>query len=174
MGAVAACSLLLLGYCLEREALAQVAGDQTPQIAWEVKSRFRLFRSERDFERQLAAHRSDGVLAAEERLARASDGRGWARELIGQLCLDPGGRITEACVRDGKRENYLAPAEHRIGAVVANAPANAACTWTFDDGDSPPRNITLACDEDGRFWGRYRSGATAAVEVIPYQGGIHE
>ncbi len=155
IGALAACSLLLLGYCLEREALAQVAGDQTPQIAWEVKSRFRLFRNERDFERQLAAHRSDGVLAAEERLARASDGRGWARELIGQLCLDPGGRITEACVRDGKRENYLAPAEHRIGAVVANAPANAACTWTFDDGDSPPRNITLACDEEVRLWVRY-------------------
>src|SRR5260370_3778421 len=174
MGAVAACSLLLLGHCLEREALGQGAGDQTPQIGWEVKRRFRLFRNERDFERQLAAHRSDGVLAAEERLARASDGRGWARELIGQLCLDPGGRITEACVRDGKRENYLAPAEHRIGAVVANAPANAACTWTFDDGDSPPRNITLACDEQGRFCERYGRPATAALELIPYEAATQE
>src|SRR5260370_36202214 len=110
MGAVAACSLLLLGYCLEREALAQVAGDQTPQIAWEVKSRFRLFRNEGDFERQLAAHRSDGVLAAEERLARASDGRGWARAVIGQLCLDPGGRITADFVPDGQPGECFAPA----------------------------------------------------------------
>src|SRR5260370_20829047 len=106
MGAVAACSLLLLGHCLEREALGQGAGDQTPQIAWEVKSRFRLFRNERDFERQLAAHRSDGVLAAEERLARASDGRAWARELIGQLCLDPGGRNTSACLPDDKPQTH--------------------------------------------------------------------
>src|SRR3982074_2362276 len=42
IGVVAACSVLLLGHCLDRPALAQAAGDQTPQIAWEVKSRFRL------------------------------------------------------------------------------------------------------------------------------------
>src|SRR5919201_5389716 len=93
---LAACSVLLLGHDFEQPAVAQIFGDQKPQIAWEVKSRFRLFRNERDFERQLAAHRGDGVLAAEERLARASDGRGWARELMGQLFLDPGGSIAES------------------------------------------------------------------------------
>ena len=174
IGIIAACSVLLLGHGLERPALAQVAGDEAPQIAWEVKSRFRLFRNERDFERQLAAYRGDGVLAAEERLARASDGHGWARELIGQLCLDPAGRITESCVRDGKRENYLAPADHRIGAVIANAPAHAACTWVFDDGDSPPQKITLACDEEVRLWVRYGRPTAARVELIPYQGAIQE
>src|SRR5438552_8673692 len=35
IGALAACALVLWGYCCEREALAQVAGDQTPQIGWE-------------------------------------------------------------------------------------------------------------------------------------------
>ena len=84
-------ALLLSALACESPAFAQAAAEQTPQIAWEVKSRFRLFRNERDFERQLAAQRGDGVLAAEERLARASDGRGWARELLGQLCLDAGG-----------------------------------------------------------------------------------
>jgi lysophospholipase L1-like esterase len=174
LGVVAACALLLLGHWFERPALAQGAGDQTPQIVWEVKSRFRLFRNERDFERQLAAQRGDGVLAAEERLARASDGRGWARDLIGQLCLDAAGRITESCVRDGKRENYLAPADHRIGAVIANAPAAAACTWTFEDGDSPPQKITLACDEEVRLWVRHGRPTSAAVELIPYEGAIQE
>src|SRR5262249_19686562 len=120
---IAGCSLLLLACGLERPATAQVTGGETPQIVWEVKSRFRLFRNERDFERQLAAHRGDGELAAEARLAHATDGRGWARELIGQLCLDAAGRLLESCVRDGKRENYLAPAEHRVGVVVADAPA---------------------------------------------------
>jgi hypothetical protein len=174
IGVIAACSLLLLGHALERPARAQVAAAETPQIAWEVKSRFRLLRNERDFERQLAAHRGDGVLAAEERLARASDGRGWARELMGQLCLDPGGRILESCVRDGKRENYLAPADHRIGAVIANAPPHAACTWVFDDGNSPPQKVTLACDEEVRLWVRYGRPSTATVELIPYEGAIQE
>jgi hypothetical protein len=171
---IAACSLLLLGHGLERSASAQGVGDQTPQIAWEVKSRFRLFRNERDFERQLAAYRGDGVLAAEERLARASDGRGWARELIGQLCLDAGGGTAETCVRDGKRENYLAPADHRIGAVIADAPANAACTWVFDDGDSPPQKITLACDEEVRLWVRYGRPTAATVELILPDGTLQQ
>src|SRR5260370_41684709 len=73
IGVLAACSLLLLGHCLERPALAQVAGDQTPQIAWEVKSRLRLFPDERGFERQLPAHPGDVGLAAEEPHARRSD-----------------------------------------------------------------------------------------------------
>jgi hypothetical protein len=174
IGVGIACALLLVGHCLDPSAHAQVAGDETPQIAWEVKSRFRLFRNERDFERQLAAHRGDGVLAAEERLARAGDGRGWARELMGQLCLDLGGRITESCQREGKRENYLAPADHRIGAVIANAPANAACTWVFDDGDSPPQKITLACDEEVRLWVRYGRPTAATVELILPDGTVEE
>ena len=40
-------------------------------IAWEVKNRFRLFRSEADFQRQVAAFRGDGVLGAEDRLELA-------------------------------------------------------------------------------------------------------
>ena len=35
------------------------------KIEWEVKNRFRLFRSEADFQRHAAAFRSDGVLGAE-------------------------------------------------------------------------------------------------------------
>jgi hypothetical protein len=174
IGVIAVCSVLLFASGLERPALAEVTGGEPPQIVWEVKSRFRLFRNERDFERQLAAHRGDGELAAEARLARATDGRGWARELIGQLCLDAAGRVLESCMRDGKRENYLAPADHRVGVVIANAPAHAACTWVFDDGDSPPQKITLACDEEVRLWARYGRPTTATVELIPYEGAIAE
>src|SRR5437763_11941137 len=41
-------ALLLAALCCEPPAFAQAAAEQTPQIAWEVKSRFRLFRNERD------------------------------------------------------------------------------------------------------------------------------
>ena len=47
-----------------------------PRIEWEVKHRFRLFRSEADFQRHVAATRNDGVLGAERRLEISSDGRG--------------------------------------------------------------------------------------------------
>src|SRR5262245_47965371 len=57
-------------------------------IEWEVKNRFRLFRSEADFQRQVAAYRDDGVLGAERRLEIGSDGRGWARDTVERLCLD--------------------------------------------------------------------------------------
>src|SRR4051794_35410768 len=61
------------------------APDGWPRIEWEVKSRFRLFRNEADFKRQVAAQRGDGILAAEQRLARDSDGRGWARDAVANL-----------------------------------------------------------------------------------------
>ena len=86
-----------------------------PRIQWEVKNRFRLFRNEADFQRHVAAHRGEGVLAAERRLARDSDGRGWARDTVERLCVDRAGKLLEFCDRDGEREIYLAARDHRIG-----------------------------------------------------------
>ena len=59
---------------LNAPAAAVAAGPM--RIEWEVRNRFRLFRNESDFRRHAAAHRGDGILAAEQRLARATDGRG--------------------------------------------------------------------------------------------------
>ena len=88
-------------------------------IEWEVKNRFRLFRNEADFQRHVAAMRSDGVLAAERRLASETDGRGWARDMIERLCVDRVGRLLEFCDRDGEREIYLAPRDHRVSVTLA-------------------------------------------------------
>src|SRR6266508_4038507 len=65
---------LLLSAWFGTSAQAQGAGGL--RIEWEVKHRFRLFRSEADFQRHVAAFRGDGVLGAERRLAISSDGRG--------------------------------------------------------------------------------------------------
>jgi hypothetical protein len=158
-------SILLL-VCPLAVAASQESGAQKPHINWEVKSRFRLFTSERDFDRHVAAHRGDGVLAAEQRLARDSGGQGWARDVIDHLCLEPAGRLLDSCMRDGRQENYLAPAEHRIGAVVADAGADTACTWIFDDADSAPRQITLPCAEEVGAWVRFGRPTTVSVHVI--------
>ena len=82
-------------------AHAELRGGGGAHIEWEVKNRFRLFRSEADFQRHVAATRNDGVLAAERLLARETDGRGWARDTVERLCVDRAGKLLEVCDRIG-------------------------------------------------------------------------
>src|SRR5580700_10040056 len=170
---LAACAALLACAAFGGGAAAQVPDSAAPpaagaaelRIEWEVKNRFRLFRDEKDFQHQVAAFRADGILAAEARLARASDGLGWARDVIKNLCVDAAGRLTEFCVRDGKRELYLAPDDHRITAIAANAPAGAVCAWTFDDGEQAAQQVSEACEKEVTLWVRYGRTTKASVEV---------
>ena len=142
------------------------------RIEWEVTNRFRLFRSEEDFQRHVAAHRGDGVLAAERRLSVASDGRGWARDMVDRLCVDQTGRLPETCQRDGARENYLAPQDHAVAVILAGAvAANASCAWTFDDGEGPPREAALPCQEEVRLRVRQGRPTIANVTVASPNGG---
>jgi hypothetical protein len=147
---VAALAFLLLLSCFGGQAVrAQPSTGNSPRIEWEVKNRFRLFRNEADFQRHVDAAHGDGVLAAERRLAKESDGRGWARDIIERLCVDRTGRLLESCERDGEREIYLAPQDHRVGVTLAGTlPANEGCVWSFDDGDGHPRQVNAACDEE--------------------------
>ena len=157
---------LLLSAPCERAALAQ-GGGSTLRIDWEVKSRFRLFRSEADFQRHVAAYRGDGVLGAEQRLARDSDGRGWARDTVERLCLDRAGKLLELCDRDGARESYLAPRDHQVGAVLAGpVPANVSCAWSFDTGEGEPRQLTVACDEEVKLRVPYGRRTLASVDIV--------
>jgi hypothetical protein len=150
----------------QRAALAQ-DGAARLRIDWEVKNRFRLFRSEADFQRHVAAQRDDGILGAEERLARESDGRGWARDTVERLCADRAGRLLQTCDRDGVRESYLAPRDHRIGAVVAgSAAANLTCIWSFEEGEPTPRQITAPCAEEVKLRVRYGRSTLALVDVV--------
>jgi len=114
-----------------------------------VKNRFRLFRSEADFQRHVAADRGDGLLAVEDRLARENDGRGWARDTVERLCVDRAGKLLESCDRDGTLEDYLVPRDHRIGVGLAGTlPANTGCAWSLDDGTGTPRQAMARCDEE--------------------------
>ena len=148
-------------------AHAEPKGASAPHIEWEVKNRFRLFRNEADFQRHVAATRNDGVLGAEQRLARASDGRGWARDTVERLCVDRSGKLLEFCDRDGEREVYLSPRDHRVGVVLAGTmPANEGCVWSFDDGDGAARQFTRRLQRRGE--GPLRSGRQtfASVDII--------
>jgi len=158
-------ALLLAGWSAPA-ALAQPRNGG-PRIEWEVKNRFRLFRSEADFQRHVAADRGDGLLAAEDRLARESDGRGWARDTVERLCVDRAGKLLETCDRDGTLEDYLAPRDHRVGVALAGTiPANTGCVWSLDDGTGTPRQVMARCEEEVKIRVAYGRTTLASVDIL--------
>ena len=171
--ALAALAALLLSAVPQRAA-AQPAADGELRVVWEVKNRFRLFRNDADFQRHIAAHRTgNSVLAAEQHFARATDGRGWARDMLGNLCIDGTGRLLETCQRDGERENYLAPQDHPVVVrLLGPLPPNAVCTWSFDDGTPPPRQATAPCAEEMRLRVRYGRPTIAAAGITRADGSV--
>lgn len=135
-------------------------------IDWQVRNGFRLFRDERDFLRHVAAERGRTVLAAEQTLAVDTGGRGWARDTVVRLCTDAAGRVTDECMRDGVRESYLSPADHRIEARVTGAvDPEAQCSWTFEDGDSLPRSLTASCREPVNLRAVYGKPTIVVVDI---------
>jgi len=148
------------------ESAAPLAGTGDFHIVWEVKNRFRLFRNEADFLRLAAASRGDGVLAAERRLETATDGVGWAKDIVADLCLDDYGNLVETCERDGVRENYLAPSDHPIGVTISGpVQPGTNCVWSFDNGNGPAAQTAAPCDQEVKL--RVPSGRTtiAAVDI---------
>lgn len=141
------------------------------QISWEVRNRFRLFREERDFQLQVEAMSSGrSVLAAEDALEIQSDGRGWARNTVGRLCIDPSGHVSNPCTRDGVKEDYLAPVDHAVTVSLTGAvPVGSVCAWSFNDNEGPPIQTTLDCSEPINF--RVRNGRTTIASVDVSSGG---
>ena len=167
---LAVTSLLHSTWCADGARAQQGAAGEL-RIEWQVKNRFRLFRNEADFMRQVRASRGDGVLAAERRLARETDGRGWARDVVERLCVDRSGSLLETCERDGERESFLTPRDHRIGAALAGTvPANARCVWSFVDGDGSAREVNAACEEEIKLRVRYGHPTHARVSMVLQDG----
>jgi len=145
---------------------AQLAQTGNFSIVWEVKSRFRLFRDDADFMRQVAASRGDGILAAERRLEIASRGLGWAKDVVGNLCVDDYGNLLQSCDRDGINESYLTPREHTISVGISGpVPQGATCAWNFDDGSGPLRQINAACASEVNLRVRYGRTTVATVDI---------
>jgi lysophospholipase L1-like esterase len=163
--------MLLFPSCWGHAAHAENRSSGSPYIEWEVKSRFRLFRSEADFQRHVAAMRGGGVLAAEQRLARETDGRGWARDMVERLCVDRAGNVLDVCERDGVRETYLTPRDHRVSlALAGTVPANEGCVWSFDDGDGPARQVNAPCNEEMKAYLLYGRPTTVSVDIVLTDG----
>ena len=152
-------------------ASAQLAGTGDFHIVWEAKNRFRLFRNEADFQRLASATRGDGILAAERRLERDSDGMGWAKDVVDNLCLDNDGALLDTCERDGVRESYLNPLDHAVGVKISGPlPQDATCVWNFDAGEGPLGQTTAPCNQEVRL--RARAGRTTVATVdIPLGDG---
>jgi hypothetical protein len=146
-------------------AAAQPGGDEM-QIDWEVKNRFRLFRRDADFQHHVVANRTGSQLAAERWLSQATDGRGWAKDVVDHLCVDTAGNLLETCERDGERENYLVPQTHRVEVrLTGTVPADSTCNWSFDDGTIPPQQVNASCAEAVQPRLRFGKPTIAAVGI---------
>jgi hypothetical protein len=144
---------------------AFATADAPMQISWEVRNRFRLFREERDFLIHTDTLRGHNILGSEQALELQSDGRGWARNTVNRLCIDPTGRIADPCIRDTVKESYLTPTEHPVTVrLTGQVPVGAICAWSFDDGEGP-RQSTLDCAEPINFRARYGRPTVATVDV---------
>jgi hypothetical protein len=141
---IALCSLAAVLTATLDSARAQNSSD--PRIVWEVKNRFRLFREEKDFQLHADALRGHSILQSEQVMAADSDGRGWARNMVGRLCIDAAGRIAEPCKRDGADESYLAATDYRIAIRVTGA-TDASCSWLLDKGEEAKAGF-LPCDDE--------------------------
>src|SRR3954468_15333083 len=147
--------------------------DKGIAIEWQVRSRFRLFRREADFQRHIVANRAGNQLAAEHLLERETGGRGWAQNMVDQLCVSVTGVVADTCDRDGERENYLAPKNHLVVARLAGAvPPGATCNWSFDDGTIPPKQVNAPCAQPVQQRLAYGKPTIAAVGITRPDGGV--
>jgi hypothetical protein len=132
---------------------APLAGTGDFHISWEVKNRFRLFRREADFMRMAAA-------------SGDSQGLGWAKDIVANLCVDSSGNLMPTCQRDGAKENYLSPADHRIGVkLTGTVPQGATCSWSFDDGQGALRQNDAPCEGEIILRVPYGRTTVATVDV---------
>ncbi|MGZ5852759.1 MAG: hypothetical protein ACXWJ0_01310 [Xanthobacteraceae bacterium] len=163
--------LTTLSLGVSAPALAQPASDSPFRIEWEVKNRFRLFREERDFQLHVDALRGQSILDSEFDLAEQSEGRGWARNTVGRLCVDAAGAIAQSCNRDGVRENYLNPAEYRVGVRLDGAGASI-CAWHFARGDGSVRDVRSICNEEAIAEITAGPATNATVDITRDDGSI--
>jgi lysophospholipase L1-like esterase len=135
-------------------------------ITWSVVNRFRLFRDERDFRRHAEAAQGRTVLEAEQSLAAATDGNGWARDIMGRLCLDRLGQIADQCVRDEVREDYLNPTDHNVEVRLTGIlPDGATCTWSFGPEGAAAGRAGTECDAPVRTRVPYGKPAKVTVDI---------
>jgi hypothetical protein len=143
---------------------------QDLRIDWEVKNRFRLFRREADFRRHVAALSLKTILGAEQQMATETDGRGWAASMLSNLCVDVMGALMATCERDGARESYLAPTDHRVEMRLIGAAPQTTCSWVFDEGDGQRRDYKGPCGEEVRIRLAYGKPSIITVDVAVPDG----
>jgi lysophospholipase L1-like esterase len=142
-------------------------------IKWEVKSRFRLFKYEYDFEYMVRFHSHAGVLADETALARVTSGIGWASRFVNRLCVISQSSCSRSYLTPSSslntsfNEPYLVPDYHRVGVTAEGAPVGALCTWRFvTDGNKASPDIKRNQRCDSEVFARVPYGKTTHVQLF--------
>ena len=103
-------------------------------------------------------------------MATETDGRGWAAAMLSNLCIDLMGALMTTCERDGARESYLAPTDHRVEMRLVGAAPQTTCSWVFDEGDGQPRDYKGPCGEEVRIRLAYGKPSIITVDVAMPDG----
>ena len=109
------------------------------------------------------------VLAAEHLLARQTDGRGWARDMVERLCADGAGRCWTPASATACARTIWPRTHHRRRAAGRHVPAGVACAWTFDDGKAAAQ-VNAACDEEVKLRVAYGKPTIATVDITRPDG----
>ena len=167
---IAAILFALSPFVLSAPSFGQPATDIA--IKWEVKSRFRLFKNEDDFEYMVRFHGHDGVLADETVLAGETRGIGWASRFVTHLCVTSAGctriySVPNSPLHERFNEPYLVPDYHRIGVTAEGAPPGALCTWRFvADGNNAVPNVAKDQPCGSEVFARVPYGKTTHVQLF--------
>ncbi len=153
-------------------AHAELGYTSGPRIEWEVKNRFRLFRNEADFQRHVAAHRGDGVLAAERRLAR-DERRPRLGARHGRAAVRRPRRQAARILRSRRRARDLSRAArspHRRHARRARCRRTRAAPGASTTATAPAGRSTVACNEEVKLRVRHGRTTVASVDIVLLDG----
>ena len=125
---------------ISNAAVAQPA--TTDQITWQLKNPFRYFKNPEHTQRHIRVLRGLAstdtglpILASERALAKETDGRGWASDLLGQVEDEAcwyAHSDNKAAATDRDCGAYIQPKSHAV--LLTSPSTSGACTWSLPAG----------------------------------------
>ena len=167
--------ILLLGGMLSLSNTASAQPATPDQITWQLKNPFRYFKNPEHTARHVrvlrglaAADTGMPILGSERALAKETDGRGWAGDLLGKVEDEAcwyAHSDNKAAATDRDCGAYILPKAH---AVLLTSPATSGpCTWSLPAGvGAAGQTVTINdCRKAAEVKIPYPTGAEVTLTV---------